>query len=92
MEMLKNLSTDEFIDPDFAHVYENIYHSLAERDQMEQVIWMPCEELHHKPSYSKAFTLKDLRQIKFVSSKINHALIILKHFAQRNFDQLTKQR
>jgi hypothetical protein len=54
------LQTDEFIDPDFPHVYENIYDSLAERGQMEQVIWMPCEELHHKPSYSKVFTLKEL--------------------------------
>ncbi len=58
--MLRNLQTDEFIDPDFPHVYENIYDSLAERGQIEQVIWMPCEELHHKPSYSKVFTLKEL--------------------------------
>lgn len=50
-------------------------------DQIEQVIWMPCEELHHKPYYSKDFSVKEISQMKFVSRAINNALILMKVFA-----------
>ncbi len=50
-------------------------------DQIEKVIWMPCEELHYKPFYSKDFTVKEINRMNFVSRSINNALLLMKIFA-----------
>lgn len=43
------------------------------------MIWMPCEELHHRPYYSKGeFSVKELLEdMTFVSRRVNNALTMM---------------